>query len=120
MMLADRIRDRAEADIRRASQFAYITHRSTDDAIGRVCSHLAGARTAASGALPNAHRRKAGETPQTIAGGLSLSLDIDKAFDSLPRDQLVLAMQEAALTSEEIALAVHIHEAARLHFRFVL
>ena len=26
-------------------------------------------------------------------------------------------MQEAALTSEEIALAVHIHEAARLHFQ---
>ena len=117
MMLADRIRDRAETYIRRAPQFAYITHRSTDDAIGRVCSHLAEARKAASGALPNAHRRKAGETPQTIAGGLSLSLDIDKAFDSLPRDQLVLAMQEAALTSEEIALAVHIHEAARLHFQ---
>ena len=117
MMLADRIRDRAEAYIRRSPQFAYITHRSTDDAIGRVCSHLAEARKAASEALPNAHRRKAGDTPRAIAGGLSLSLDVDKAFDSLPRDQLVMAMQEAALTSEEIALAVHIHEAARLHFQ---
>ena len=117
MMLADRIRDRAEAYIRRSPQFAYITHRSTDDAIGRVCSHLAEARKAASEALPNAHCRKAGDTPRAIAGGLSLSLDVDKAFDSLPRDQLVMAMQEAALTSEEIALAVHIHEAARLHFQ---
>ncbi|CAE7659293.1 unnamed protein product [Symbiodinium necroappetens] len=74
------------------------------------------ARLPASKALPPEYA-PAGETPQTIAGGLSLSLDIDKAFDSLPRDQLVLAMQEAALTSEEIALAVHIHEAARLHFQ---
>ena len=117
MMLADRIRDRAEAYIRRSPQFAYITHRSTDDATGRVCSHLAEARKAASDALPNAHRRKAGDTPRAIAGGLSLSLDVDKAFDSLPRDQLVMAMQDAALTSDEIALAVHIHEEARLHFQ---
>ena len=117
MMLADRIRERAEAYIRRYPQFAYITHRSTDDAISRVCSHLAEARRAASDALPNAHRRKAGDTPKPIAGGLSLSLDVDKAFDSLPRDQLVLAMQDAALTSDEIALAVHIHEEARLHFQ---
>ena len=117
MMLADRIRDRAEAYIRRYPQFAYITHRSTEDAISRVCSHLAEARRAASDALPNAHRRKAGDTPKAIAGGLSLSLDVDKAFDSLPRDQLVLAMQDAALTPDEIALAVHIHEEARLHFQ---
>ena len=117
MMLADRIRDRAEAYIRRYPQFAYITHRSTEDAISRVCGHLAEARRAASDALPNAHRRKAGDTPKAIAGGLSLSLDVDKAFDSLPRDQLVLAMQDAALTPDEIALAVHIHEEARLHFQ---
>ncbi|CAE7871279.1 Herc2, partial [Symbiodinium microadriaticum] len=50
-----------------------------------------------------------------IAGGISISLDIDKTFDSLPREQLVLAMKAAKLSSEEIALALYIHQEARLH-----
>ena len=36
MLLADRIRDRAETYIRRAPQFAYITNRSTEDAIAVI------------------------------------------------------------------------------------
>eukprot|EP00439_Symbiodinium_sp_Y106_P078250 s1955_g17.t1 len=51
-----------------------------------------------------------------IAGGLSLSLDIDKALDSLPRDQIVPSTQEAGLEPEEIALALHIHLQAKLCF----
>ena len=54
-------------------------------------------------------------TPSMIAGGISISLDIDKTFDSLPREQLVLAMKAAKLSSEEIALALYIHQEARLH-----
>ena len=116
MMPADRIRDRAEAFIKQTPQFAYVSGRGTDDAISRVCGHLHEARTLAAQAMPNIHQLKAGTVPSMIAGGLSLSLDIDKALDSLPRDQIVPSTQEAGLEPEEIALALHIHLQAKLCF----
>ena len=67
-ILADRIRERAEAYIRGTPQFAYISQRGNEDAIGRVCGHLHAARTAAALALPTTHQRKAGATPCVLAG----------------------------------------------------
>ena len=66
MMLADRIRDRAET-FKQTPQFAYVGGRSTDSAISRVCSHLHEARSLAARALPSIHQRKSGAIPGMIA-----------------------------------------------------
>ena len=104
------------AYLQHVPQWAYLPGRSTGDALEAVCSHLAQARTLARDSSASLLQRFEGHTPPSISGGISVSLDIHKAFDSLPHTFLTQAMTDASFDPCEIDLILHLHHQAVLCF----
>ena len=93
-ILADRIKDDAKRCLAHVPQFAYIGGRHLFQALDRVLGHCAEIRARTAGQRRNIHHKKAGHHFLPIVGGIQISLDVSKAFDRLPREFLLLAMQE--------------------------
>ncbi|CAE7249506.1 unnamed protein product [Symbiodinium microadriaticum] len=98
----------------RFPQFAYVGMRSVEDAIERACAHCATARTVLEGQKYNLHRRREGHTVGHCKGGLTLSLDLSRAFDCLPREVLHASLRFAQVDAELIDLILHIHRHSKL------
>ena len=64
-------------------QFAYLPHRSTHDSIDRAVQHCSRVRDRIA-----AFRRSETDHSATVIGGLTISIDLQKAFDTLPRERL--------------------------------
>ncbi|CAE7269405.1 secG [Symbiodinium sp. CCMP2592] len=62
----------------------------------------------------NLPQRFRGAVPHKMMGGISISLDVKKAFDSLSHEFLEAAMREADFDECEIALVLHLHTHAQL------
>ena len=88
--------------------------RSVEDAIERACAHCAAARTVMAGQKYNLHRRREGHTVGHCKGGLTLSLDLSRAFDCLPREVLHASLRFAQVDAELIDLILHIHRHSKL------
>ena len=116
-MLADKLRERIALYMQAIPQFAYLPQRSANDALLRVCSHLNLVRDLASHANPSLHAKHAGAKTQSLRGGVALSLDINKAFDALPRRYLHQSLQRARIPEADINLILHIHDAARMVYQ---
>ncbi|CAE7299087.1 unnamed protein product, partial [Symbiodinium sp. CCMP2592] len=111
-MIADKILPKAMAYLASAPQWAYLPGRSTAQALESVCSHLHSVRDMLSKHSCSLLQRFQGHQPPKLLGGLSLSLDIRKAFDSLSHSYLEAAMREAQFEEAEIALILHLHSQA--------
>ncbi|CAE7903235.1 unnamed protein product [Symbiodinium microadriaticum] len=98
----------------RFPQFAYVGMRSVEDAIERACAHCAAARTVLEGQKYNLHRRREGHTVGHCRGGLTLSLDLSRAFDCLPREVLHASLRFAQVDAELSDLILHIHRHSKL------
>ncbi|CAE6966199.1 Pol [Symbiodinium sp. CCMP2592] len=96
-------------------QFAYIGGRSVEDSIERACSHCAAVRAVLEAQKYSIHRRRQGHTVGKCKGGITLSLDLSRAFDCLPRDVLHRALTWAAVEPALIDLILHIHYQATLN-----
>ena len=116
-MLADKLRGRIEVFMKCIPQFAYLPQRSAADALARVCSHLHQARQLAAHANPTLHDKSQGHKTQSLRGGVALSLDINKAFDSLPRSYLLKSLRRAQIAEADICLIMHVHDAARMVYQ---
>ena len=115
-MIAQRVLPKITAYLQHVPQWAYLPGRSTGDALEAVCSHLAQARTLARNSSASLLQRFEGHIPLLISGGISVSLDIHKAFDSLPHTFLTQAMNDASFDPCEIDLILHLHHQAVLCF----
>ncbi|CAE7861503.1 hsp-3, partial [Symbiodinium necroappetens] len=62
-------------------QFAYTSHRGTADAIAKAHSHFEAVTELISHTRINRFQQQAGSKPRGCTGGVSLSLDLSKAFD---------------------------------------
>ena len=113
-MLADKLRGSIAAYMRCIPQFAYLPQRSANHALLRVCSHLHQARDLAFNATPSVHAKHEGAKTRSLRGGIALSLDVNKAFDALPRSYLHQALRRARI---DINLIMHIHDAARMVYQ---
>ena len=69
-------------------QFAYISHRSSSDAIRRVTEHCTETRQLLRNQQRNVHQRAANLPSFVVCGGLQMFLDISRAFDVIPRQPL--------------------------------
>ena len=98
----------------RFPQFAYVSMRSVEDAIECACAHCATARTMLEGQKYNLHRRREGHTVGQCRGGLTLSLDLSRAFDCLPREVLHASLRFAQVDADLIDLILHIHRHSKL------
>ena len=116
-MLADKLRGSIAAYMRCIPQFAYLPQRSANHALLRVCSHLHQARDLAFNATPSVHAKHEGAKTRSLRGGIALSLDVNKAFDALPRSYLHQALRRARIPDADINLIMHIHDAARMVYQ---
>ena len=82
---------RAKCDhiLRQDPQFAYTKSRGTGDAIARALVHQAAAIKSARSTNRTIHDQKAGEEKSLLGGGLQVCLDINQAFDKVPRKALM-------------------------------
>ncbi|CAE7314488.1 unnamed protein product, partial [Symbiodinium sp. CCMP2592] len=113
-MIATRVQPKIAAYLTHVPQWAYLPGRSTADALESVCSHLHQVRSMLQANACNLPQRFHGAVPHKMMGGISISLDVKKAFDSLSHDFLEAAMREADFDECEIALILHLHTHAQL------
>ena len=69
-------------------QYAFLPHRSTSDAIRRVAAHCDEVRCLVRNQRRSAHQRAAHVDFFNCCGGIQIFLDVERAFDQLPRTKL--------------------------------
>ena len=114
-MLATRLQPKVASYLEQVPQWAYLPSRSTGDALKAVCAHMNQVRTLPathSTSLPN---RFQGAPQPKMHGGISICLDVKKAFDSLRHDFLEEAMREAQFDEDEIQTILFLHSQACLY-----
>ena len=90
-------------------QFAYCQGRSATEALHRVVSHFHACRARAPARATMVQRRRDGVTRAPCVGGLTFSLDIAQAFDTLPRWVIVAGLREAEVPQSLIDHVLGLH-----------
>ena len=88
----------------RQPQFAYLSGRSTGDAIRRVAVHVARSLHQYSLARHTLYDMRAGIVHIPLGGGIQVFLDVENAFDAVPRDLLRRALDRQPVDPELIHL----------------
>ena len=103
--------------IKQYPQFAYLPGRSINDAIRRVVSHCEQFRTTISMLQHKIHRKAAG-VEQEVAGSFILSLDLSRAFDTVPRQGLYEALHRVGVPAHLINFLQHIYNRTECTFSY--
>ena len=94
-------------------QFAYTEGRGVLDALLRVHHHLRKARKIALESKASIYRQYQGIKSKTCAGGMCFSLDLEGAFDSVPRIQLATSMRKLHIPEDLIHMSMEFYRHAR-------
>ena len=88
-------------------QFAYLLSRQTSDALDRVAAHCTAVTQQVASPWPNpfSHQRQSAQ----LKGGLQLSLDLSKAFDKMPRQQIQVGLEVTGAPSELVQFFLFVH-----------
>ena len=97
-------------------QFSYLAGRSVQDALDRAMSHCCQVRSILHAQRQNPHLKRQGHQPSACRGGITLSLDLQQAFDLMPRDSLLAAMQLAQLDHPTQYVVLQLHHHAQMRF----
>ncbi|CAL1139392.1 unnamed protein product [Cladocopium goreaui] len=90
-------------------QYAFLPLRSTGDAIRRVAAHCNEVRSLVKNQRRSAHQRAANVEFFSCCGGIQIFLDIQRAFDQLPRQALFEHLDTLHDQSELTTLMAHWH-----------
>ena len=115
-LVAHRIRPLVAAAFSAHPQFAYILGRQTADAIDRVHSHSRQTRDRVTSLKPDVFAHKRGQAKAKLAGGIQLSLDLNKAFDRLPRCHLATALRRVGASEDVVSLVLYLHQETKMVF----
>ncbi|CAE7451501.1 Pol, partial [Symbiodinium necroappetens] len=94
-------------------QFAYARHRGTADALLRAHSHFEAVTQLIVDTQCTRFQKQAGRSSRLCAGGLSLSLDLSKAFDGVNRAHIYRSMEQQGVPPEVITIIQHLHHRAQ-------
>ena len=108
-ILAKRLIVYAQPFLASLPQFAYVQHRGVSDALGKVLSHFWSVRQNIQGQITNIHKKREGHAQVALTGGLTLSFDLSRAFDTLPHDVLFASLLEASVPSDLARFTVAFH-----------
>ena len=92
--------------------WAYLTNRSTLDAIRRVCDHCAEVRQLLSSQRSTPHLRATRAPRPGLFGGIQMCIDLQRAFDMVNRRKLFQRLQTLQISSALIQLLSAWHENA--------
>ena len=113
-MIAQQVQGKVANYLEQVPQWAYLQGRSTHDALLSVCSHTHQVRELIQAHASTLPQRFRGFQQPRMLGGISISLDVKKAFDSLDHAFLKDSMSDAGFTQPEIDLILHLHSQACL------
>ena len=105
-----------EETLFRQPQFAYLRGRSTSDAIRRVATHVATSQHFYGLAHNTLYDMKAGRQKLSLGGGLQVFLDVEHAFDAVPRSLLSLALRRQPLDPSLIHLFLSWYSKTVYHY----
>ena len=116
-ILNTRIQTQLLRTLGRLPQYAYTANRCVADAVDRAFTHCHAVRELLRTQQQTIHLRRQGHHTEGCKGGLTLSLDLQKAFDMLPRSKLHEALVHAGLDPSITWTIMNIHESARMQFK---
>ena len=102
-------RDACDASMRKAPQYAYTKSRGTGDAIARALLHQSEAMHKGKATNITIHDRKAGREKNKLGGGLQVCLDINQAFDRVPRKQLMQSAVTLGVAQDQLSILNNWH-----------
>ncbi|OLP75428.1 LINE-1 retrotransposable element ORF2 protein [Symbiodinium microadriaticum] len=92
-------------------QYAYVPGRSIEHAIIRALHHCDRVHTAvAAQRITLQERRTTGRVPTACRGGVTLSIDTSKAFDTVDRSVLEHELKTARIPEPELTLIMSLHQ----------
>ena len=103
--------------VSRQPQFAYVAGRAAQDAIDRALMHCQHVRSLLQAQRQTIHLRKQDHHPTEISGGVTLSLNLQKAFDLLPRDKLLAALEAAQAEPSLVWTILKLRDWASMRFQ---
>ena len=111
VILAQRLGPYTQQYLATLPQHAYLAQRSTASAIGKVMSHCHQIRQLLQSQKLNIHSSRDGQRNSDLVGGLILSVDLSRAFDSLPLWLLRQSLDQAGVPGSlrELILSFHAH-----------
>ena len=109
-LVRDRIWQQTQLWLQSKPQYAYLPHRSIDEAISRVFANSRDIRQLIHEGTDSVHARRQGRAPQRCLGGALVSIDLSRAFDSVPRWSLICSLRAASVTPDLIDLVLALHE----------
>ena len=110
-LVRNRLQEQVSGWLADKPQFAYIAGRSGDEAICRVFHRCHAARESLKAGVDSVHAKRAGARSVPCSGGALLSIDLSRAFDTIPRRALSQALQAAGVepTLHDLVLDLHEH-----------
>ena len=90
-------------------QYAYRSYVSTADAILRASCHCATVRGMLETYSSDLTSKIAGSHKQDLIGGVMASIDLAKAFDTMPHSEIYISLQEAGVPESLCRLVLHLH-----------
>ena len=112
-ILRDRLCEYVDPKLEGLPQFAYTKGRGVVDALLRVHHHFRKARKIALASKASIYQQHQGIKSKTCAGGLCFSLDLEGAFDSVPRTQLAASMRRLQISEDLIHMAMEFYRNSR-------
>lgn len=115
-LIASQLMQSLSSRLFRLPQFAYLPRRGGDEAIARVRQHCFNVRELLHSLRFDIHRAAQSTPGPDVAGGLILSLDLTKAFDSVLRSKLFQALHSLGADPTTIALISQIYDQTTFSF----
>ena len=115
--LAQQIQARIQPLLDHMPQYAYSPRRGCNDAILRVHQHFEQVERLQHSQASNRFQMRLGVPRLRCYGGLCLSLDLSKAFDSVCRNKLTQSLLDHGIPNDVVSAVQQLHKSARYVFR---
>ena len=112
-ILRTRLRPLLEQALISRPQYAYTTGRSTLDALLRAHGHIRKAQQLVTAQRKSIYDLHAGAKQHQCVGGITFSLDLEGAFDAVPRPYLVHSLRRLGVDEDLVQLLMGFHHGAR-------
>ena len=117
-MLKHRVQPAVNTFLEQLPQYAYTRQRSAQDALDRAFTHCTLVQAILRTQTLTPQARKQGHQVLPCRGGITLSVDLRKAFDLMPREHLLSALSQAKIDDAHCWTIMQLHAHAQMQFSY--